>query len=434
MRKLGLMILLLAVGVGIGLLVSNRRTPAEAEPKPGAGFAAIPGTLGSEDLTGPYQVVKGWPKDISTLPGNEKWTYGAGESVFAESPNRIYMLFRGELPKMAPPKAVLLPQVGPSLSFPVAGFWRDATTASLPGTGGTDDNMSEWLTAWEGKAPDLGIKGPPYRKLGVDAKWENCLVVVDGDGKIIETWKQWDKLFRRPHSVYISPYDPEKNVWVVDDNMQVIYSSPTMASNSCRPSARRKSRARTLPTSTGRRISIGCPTALSSFRMAIPARASRSSIRTESSSWIGESRRPARTAATDSAGYAPRLLQQRAWDRRRSGDASCIRERSKQPSHPGVRRKRQVPIPMEELTPIHRACICCTSDRATRFGRSTAPPTRWSSGTCKGIFCTPGEPWGCSREASGACMGSAWIRMATSIQPRSITAACRSSLRKRSEP
>jgi hypothetical protein len=43
----------------------------------------------------------------------------------------------------ASPKAVLLPQVGPSLSFPVAGFWRDATTASLPGTGGTDDNTAE---------------------------------------------------------------------------------------------------------------------------------------------------------------------------------------------------------------------------------------------------------------------------------------------------
>ena len=36
-------------------------------------------------------------------------------------------------------------------------------------------------------------------------------------------WKQWDKLFRRHHSIYISPYDPEKNVWIVDDNMQAIY-------------------------------------------------------------------------------------------------------------------------------------------------------------------------------------------------------------------
>src|SRR5487761_455505 len=128
MKRAGLMLFLLAAGVGIGLLISGKLAPVEGQAKPGTGFAAIPGTLGSEDLTGAYEVVKNWPQDISTLPGNEKWTYGAGESVFAESPNRIYMLFRGELPKMAPPKAVLLPQVGPSLSFPVAGFWRDATT------------------------------------------------------------------------------------------------------------------------------------------------------------------------------------------------------------------------------------------------------------------------------------------------------------------
>ena len=122
-----------------------------------------------------------------------------------------------------PPKAVLLPQLGPSISFPVAGLWRDATTASLPGTGGTDQDVRKWLTSWEGKDDEIGIKGPPYRKLGVDAQWENCLVVYDGQGNILERWTQWDKIFRRPHSVYISPYDPEMNVWVVDDNMQAIY-------------------------------------------------------------------------------------------------------------------------------------------------------------------------------------------------------------------
>ena len=83
--------------------------------------------------------------------------------------------------------------------------------------------MRKWLTAWEGRDDEIGIKGPPYRKLGVDAQWENCLVVYDGSGNILETWKQWDKLFRRPHSVYISPYDMQKRVWVVDDNMQAIY-------------------------------------------------------------------------------------------------------------------------------------------------------------------------------------------------------------------
>src|SRR6202163_917160 len=223
MRKAGLILLMMLLGVGIGWRIFGRAPRVEGQAKPGTGFAAVPGELGSEDLTGPYELVKGWPKDISTLPGNEKWTYGAGESVFAESPNRIYALYRGELPKMAPPKAMLLPQAGPSISFPVAGFWRDATTASLPGVGGTDQDTREWLTAWEGKDADIGIKGPPYRTLGVDANWENCIVVFDANGNIIETWKQWDKILRRPHSIYISPYDPQKRVWVVDDNMQAIY-------------------------------------------------------------------------------------------------------------------------------------------------------------------------------------------------------------------
>ena len=216
---------LVALGIGLGLWIANREPAVEGQQAsaPAAnGFAAVPGDIGAQDVSGPYDVVQGWPKDISTVAGNEKWTYGAGESVFAESPNRVFMLFRGELPKMAPPKAMLVPQAGPSLNFPVAGFWRDATTASLPGVGGTDQDTRKWLTAWEGKDDELGIKGPPYRKLGVDAKWENCLVVVDAEGNILERWTQWDKIFRRPHSVYISPYDSEKRVWVVDDNMQTI--------------------------------------------------------------------------------------------------------------------------------------------------------------------------------------------------------------------
>jgi DNA-binding beta-propeller fold protein YncE len=83
--------------------------------------------------------------------------------------------------------------------------------------------VRKWLTSWEGKDDEIGIKGPPYRKLGVDAKWENTLLIADENGNLVESWTQWDKLMRRPHSIYISPYDPEKNVWVVDDNMQVIY-------------------------------------------------------------------------------------------------------------------------------------------------------------------------------------------------------------------
>src|ERR1043165_4112070 len=110
MRRTGLMLIVLASGIAIGLLLSGKLAPAHGQSKPGTGFAAIPGSLGSEDLTGPYEVVKNWPQDISTLPGNEKWTYGAGQSVYAESPNRIIMLFRGELPNIKRPQSKLVPE------------------------------------------------------------------------------------------------------------------------------------------------------------------------------------------------------------------------------------------------------------------------------------------------------------------------------------
>src|SRR5580700_10000308 len=105
------LVVLAAIGIAflMGFLFASRSVPVQAKDKPGTGFAAIPAEMGTQDIFGGYEVVKDWPQNISTLPGNEKWTYGAGQSVYAENPNRIYMLFRGELPKMAPPKATLLP-------------------------------------------------------------------------------------------------------------------------------------------------------------------------------------------------------------------------------------------------------------------------------------------------------------------------------------
>jgi DNA-binding beta-propeller fold protein YncE len=59
--------------------------------------------------------------------------------------------------------------------------------------------------------------------VGIDARWEHCIVVVDAEGNIIEEWTQWDSMFKRPHAVYINPYDPDKHVWVVDDHNHAIF-------------------------------------------------------------------------------------------------------------------------------------------------------------------------------------------------------------------
>ena len=61
----------------------------------------MPGEKGGQDMFGAYEIVPNWPKPITELPGHDKWTWGAGQSVFAESPNRVFILQRGELPNIA---------------------------------------------------------------------------------------------------------------------------------------------------------------------------------------------------------------------------------------------------------------------------------------------------------------------------------------------
>jgi hypothetical protein len=212
--------LALAVGFAAGIPMGGRLMPAEMSEDTvviATTAAVIPGEIGTQDLFGAYDVVADWPKDVSTLPGHEQWTLGAGQGIFAESPNRVYLLARGELPNLKRPPTTLLPALGPSVQFPVGGLpWRSATQTALPGAGGSGGDPAKGFEIWRGSSP-------PYRELGRDARWEHCLIVVDGAGNIIEEWTQWDKIFKRPHSVYISPYDPEKHVWVVDDHMHALY-------------------------------------------------------------------------------------------------------------------------------------------------------------------------------------------------------------------
>jgi DNA-binding beta-propeller fold protein YncE len=59
--------------------------------------------------------------------------------------------------------------------------------------------------------------------MGVDARWEHTILVFNSAGDIVEQWTQWDRMMRRPHSVYINPYDPEKHVWIVDDHSMAIF-------------------------------------------------------------------------------------------------------------------------------------------------------------------------------------------------------------------
>ncbi len=198
-----------AVAIAAAFVLVERLDPVEGQaPPPQVGFAAVAGEKGGQDVFGAYDVVPNWPKPLSQLPGHERWTWGAGQYVFAESPNRVFILQRGELPVVERPKTV---KVAPSVEFPIGRLpIRDATTASPPGA----------LFGPDGKTPgnDLDAGMP-----GVDYRWEHTIIVVNANGDIVEDWTQWDKMLRRPHAVYISPYDAQKNVWIVDDYRHAIF-------------------------------------------------------------------------------------------------------------------------------------------------------------------------------------------------------------------
>ncbi|MBF8300211.1 MAG: hypothetical protein HW394_581 [Acidobacteria bacterium] len=220
MNKTMTMVLTLAVGVAAGIPLGGRimRSNGGGEAvTTTSSAAAVADAIGAEDISGPYDVQEGWPKDLSTLPGHEKWTYGGARGIFAESPNRVYLLGGGELPNIPRPQGRRFTEVGPNVQFPVGGLpWRNANQATPPGAGGSGQDPAKGMDLWRGASP-------PYRELGVDARWEHSLIVVDAQGSIIEEWTQWDKLFKRPHAVYVSPYDPQKHVWLVDDHTHAIY-------------------------------------------------------------------------------------------------------------------------------------------------------------------------------------------------------------------
>ena len=209
-----LLFVMTSAGFVGGLVFASKTQSAQAQARPGSAFEAIAGEKGGEDITGPYEPDPNWPKPLSSLPGHEKWTWGAVVGIFAESPNRILIAQRGELPALARPATTPVPQFGPSLSFPIAELpFRNASrgpVASLPGGGAPGDLPGDADKEWEGKP-------------GVDARWEDCIVVADAQGNIVERWTEWDKLFKRPHAIYINPYDAQKSVWVVDDYKEAIF-------------------------------------------------------------------------------------------------------------------------------------------------------------------------------------------------------------------
>lgn len=128
----------------------------------------------------PYDVVSGWHVPFAE-PG---YAFGGNSGVFAESPDRIFVLQRGEtrLPYPVPPE-------------------------------------------FAGYAGSIGINVLQDTERRV---WRNCIYTLNGDGEVQERWTQWDHLCEGsdgpgPHRIRINPYDPERRVWVVHETFHQIY-------------------------------------------------------------------------------------------------------------------------------------------------------------------------------------------------------------------
>ena len=205
------------VGIVVGLVLAESTSPRYAgdagqpasRSRSAPGFAAVPGLVGGQDQTGPYEVVPDWPKPLAQLPGHEDWTWGAVQGIFAESPDRVYILLRGELPVLERPQEVPYPGVGPSLSYPVSATpFRNASVGPVtsPGNSGSD--------GWN------ELAGHPWRGCPLGALpdrsgcgWQHYRG-VDSVGLHLQT---------TPLHYAINPYDPEKHVWVVDDRQHAVY-------------------------------------------------------------------------------------------------------------------------------------------------------------------------------------------------------------------
>jgi len=124
---------------------------------------------GGQAISGPYEVVLDWPQP---LPGHEAWHTGRGAAVHAESPDRVYVALTGEIPADYQGPRAWGPTTIPTL-YPV-------TSA---------------LTREKGR-------------------WEHSIMVLDRNGRLLESWEQWNSVIQGIQRMVLNPNDPEHHVWI----------------------------------------------------------------------------------------------------------------------------------------------------------------------------------------------------------------------------
>src|SRR5882672_1275215 len=117
-RKI-IVVVMVSAAIGFMTLVTFSRTGRVAAAPPQAGQSVDPANPSDELVDGPYRVDPNWPKPFATLFPEEKgWTWGAVQGIFAQNPDRIFMVMRGELPDVTKIKPAF-PEVETEFGMPV---------------------------------------------------------------------------------------------------------------------------------------------------------------------------------------------------------------------------------------------------------------------------------------------------------------------------
>lgn len=135
---------------------------------------------GGQEEFGPYEPVANWPQPLPDGPdgvSHAGWTWGSVGGVFAESPDRIWVAMRGELP--------LPPEAKPWTTYGLLNPSRGNAT-------GNDDGLSATCE--------------PANPRGWQRRYHHVIFVVDRNGKQVQHWGQHDALFemrcgRGPHKI-----------------------------------------------------------------------------------------------------------------------------------------------------------------------------------------------------------------------------------------
>jgi hypothetical protein len=149
---------------------------AQAQNQP----AIVSGPVGPS----PYNVIRGWHQPFA----DKGYAFGGSSGVWAESPDRIFILQRGE--------------------------------TKLP------DPLPEGYLGFAGSVNNINVLSATKLR-----EFRHCLYTLDRNGKIKDQYFQWDSTICEgpgeegpgPHRIRISPYDPEHRLWIIQETFSQIY-------------------------------------------------------------------------------------------------------------------------------------------------------------------------------------------------------------------